>query len=518
MNSLLMVAVLMLWDLVASTDDLSGNARTSADETGASASHQAGIVRRNAFNLLVGQIASTVLSIAFSAVLARMLGAADFGVYFLVMSLSNFAYVAVDWGQSVYLIRAVVRRPGDAGVLLGSSLILRSGFAGLAVVLTMLTARLLGYEMRIQLLTGLSVACFLPLALSQPYGYLFRGRDRMDLDAMVSVMAKALAAALAIPALLLGGHLPAAIVIQGFAGAGALGVAILLARRIGLPSPSPTRETVWELAAAGTSLAVLLLVVSVEPYIQVIVLSKLAPATAVGWYAAARNMMGVLFAPATIMATASFPEFSRVASDPTKLRHSIQRALRPLLGLGALAAVGTYLFADFAVSLIYGQGRFDPAAQILQIFAPALFLFFVDILLGSVVTAAGRNRELAVAKLICVALGTGLAVLLVPYFQARFQNGGLGLVLAFGSTEIVMVMACVWLAPRGAFALGTLVDLVRALTAGAATLAVFWWFPPVTPWLRLPAMICVFAFFSLANGLVRWGELTRELTRMMRRA
>ena len=92
----------------------------------------------------------------------------------------------MDWGQRVYLTREVVRRPGDAGVLLGSSLILRSAFAGLAVILTMLTVRLLGYEMRIQHLTGLSVACLLPLALSQPYGYLFRGRDRMDLDAMVS--------------------------------------------------------------------------------------------------------------------------------------------------------------------------------------------------------------------------------------------------------------------------------------------------------------------------------------------
>jgi O-antigen/teichoic acid export membrane protein len=392
-------------------------------------------------------------------------------------------------------------------VLLGSSLILRSAFAGVAVILTMLIGRLLGYEMRIQLLTGLAVACLVPLALSQPYGYLFRGRDRMDLDAMVRVTAKALAAAMAIPVLLLGGNLPAAILIQGLAGAGALGVAILLARHIGLPSPNPTRETVRELAAAGASVAVFTLAMSVELYIQVIVLSKLAPATTVGWYAAARNVMGVLFAPATIMATASFPEFSRVASDPAKLRHSIQRALRPLLGLGALAAVGTYIFADFAVSLIYGEGRFDPAAQILQLFAPALFLFFVDILLGSVVTAAGRTRELAVAKLICLALGTGLAVLLVPYFQARFQNGGLGLVLAFGSTEIVMVVACVWLAPRGAFSLGTLADLARALAAGAATLAVFWWFPPLTPWLRLPGLICVFAFFALANGLFRWGEL-----------
>jgi O-antigen/teichoic acid export membrane protein len=501
---------------VASTDDLPGKPRTSTDKTRAPASRQGGVLARNAFHLFLGQIASTVLSIAFTAVLGRQLGAADFGVYFLLMSMSTFAYVVVDWGQSAYLIREVARRPGDAGVLLGSSLVLRSASAGLAAILTTLAARLLGYEMRTQLLAGLTVTCALPLALSQPYGYLFRGRDRMDLDATVSVTAKALTVAVAIPALLLGGQLPTIILVQGLAGAGALGVAILLARRIRMPSPSPSRKTVRELAVGGASIALFFLVISVQPYIDAIVLSKLAPATAMGWYAAARNIMGILLAPATILATASFPELSRVALDPTELRRAIRRALRPLLGLGVLGAVGTYLFADFAVTLIYGEGRFDPAVQVLQLFAPALLLFFVGILLGTVITAVGRTRELAVAKLICVTLTTWLAVLLVPYFQARFQNGGMGLVLAFGSTEIVMIMASVWLAPRGAFAPGTLLDVLRALGAGAATLAVFWWFPPVTPWLRLPASILVFAFFSLATGLFRWGEVSRQLASMLR--
>src|SRR5260370_35878008 len=94
---------------VAATDDLSGKARTSTDETGAPASRQGGIVGRNAFHLLVGQIASTALSIVFNAVLARMLGAADFGVSFLLMSLANFAYVAVASRQRAYVTQALDR-------------------------------------------------------------------------------------------------------------------------------------------------------------------------------------------------------------------------------------------------------------------------------------------------------------------------------------------------------------------------------------------------------------------------
>jgi O-antigen/teichoic acid export membrane protein len=49
------------------------------------------MMTRNAFHLLVAQIASTVLSIAFSAVMTRMLGAADFRGLFPRHVLVEFA-------------------------------------------------------------------------------------------------------------------------------------------------------------------------------------------------------------------------------------------------------------------------------------------------------------------------------------------------------------------------------------------------------------------------------------------
>jgi O-antigen/teichoic acid export membrane protein len=56
-------------------------------------------IARNAFFLVLGQVATTALAIVFSAALGRALGARDFGVYFLITSFAAFAYVVVDWGQ-----------------------------------------------------------------------------------------------------------------------------------------------------------------------------------------------------------------------------------------------------------------------------------------------------------------------------------------------------------------------------------------------------------------------------------
>jgi O-antigen/teichoic acid export membrane protein len=467
-----------------------------------------GVLARNAFHLLLGQVASTALSIGLSAALGRTLGPADFGVYFLLLSMSTFAYVFVDWGQSALLVREAAKRPDAIGELLGSALAFRTAVALAAVVVTALLARVIGYPPRTQALAALVVLCALPLGLSQPYGYLFRGRDRMDLDAGVTVAAKALTVAVTVAALLLGGRLASAILAQGLGGLGALAVALYLGTRIGLPRPRASWAMVRELGSEGTAIAVFFVAIAVQPYIDAVVLSKLAPAVVVGFYGAARNIIGVLIAPATILAGAAFPQLSRAAGNLPELHRVMRTALRPLLGLGALGGVGCFLFAPVAVAVIYGPGRYDPAVDILQLFAPALFFVFFDMLLATAATAVGKTRALAVAKLLSVVVSTVLAILLVPLCQARFGNGGLGIVIAFSASELVMLVACSAVLPRGTLDRSTLLDLGRALLAGAGTLLLFRLLPPFTPWVGIPACIAAFALLSLTVGLVNRNDVS----------
>ena len=374
--------------------------------------------------------------------------------------------------------------------------------------------RVIGYDSRTEFLTLLAVVCGLSLALAQPYSYIFRGRDRMDLDATVTVAGKALTVAVTVPAVLLGGGLPVVLLMQAVGGAGALLVAVLLARRIGLRAQRPERRILQKLASGGAPIALFLVVSAVQPFLDTIVLSKLVSPEVVGWYGAARNITGVLFAPALILATASFSELSRVSGSTPDLRRALRAPLKLLLGLGALAAVGTFLFADVAVHLIYGRGHFDPAAAVLQAFAPVLPLFFIDILLGFAIIAAGKTKELAAVKLLSVTVSTGLAILLIPVCQARLGNGGIGSVLAFGSSEVLMLAAFLWLLPRRVVDCSALLDFLRAATAAGGTVVVLSALPSMTPWLSVPACIAVFMGLALVNGLVLRTDLDNVADRI----
>ena len=106
--------------------------RRAATITG-SPSHN---LARNAFFLLVGQVASTAISVILTAVLARWLGVVQFGIYYLLAAVSAFAYVFVDWGQTSYLISESARRREDSGKLLGGALAFRAAAAFVAALAT----------------------------------------------------------------------------------------------------------------------------------------------------------------------------------------------------------------------------------------------------------------------------------------------------------------------------------------------------------------------------------------------
>ena len=105
----------------------------------------AATVARNAVYLVLGQATTTVLAIVLSAALGRSLGAKDFGTYYLIATMSTFAYVFVEWGQPLLVIRQAARDPLRSGELLGTALVLRAAFALVVIVPAGAIAWALGY-------------------------------------------------------------------------------------------------------------------------------------------------------------------------------------------------------------------------------------------------------------------------------------------------------------------------------------------------------------------------------------
>lgn len=459
-----------------------------------------------------------VLGILFSAMLGRALGVGDFGLYFLINSFAAFALVLVDWGQQWFGVREVAKAPERGGDFLGTGLVLRVVGTLLVCVPSGLAAWALGYDRRTIWFAVAFIALSTPLFLAQNFGMVFRGRDRMGLDAAVSVANRAVLLVLTMAALALGLGLGGVVVTQGLAGAAALALAFRLYRRVANGPLRFSTATARELLHGGTALAAVALASYIQPYIDAVLLSKLAPAEVMGYYGAAKSIMGTLLAPAVILGTASFPRLSRAAKDRALLQREYLTAQRPMLWLGALVGVGTWLFADVAISVVYGHRQYGPAGIILKVYGIGLFLIFVDMLVGMTLTALGRASSFAVLKGLSVVLGVGLELIFIPYFQHRVGNGGIGVTLANTLSEMALLVGGLLSMPRGMLVAPVFVDGGRALACGGLTVLLFQWMPPLSPWVGIPACILAFASFSAVLGLVRRGDLAVALALLRRSA
>jgi O-antigen/teichoic acid export membrane protein len=313
-----------------------------------------------------------------------------------------------------------------------------------------------------------------------------------------------------------GGRLLAYMTAIGIAGLATCAVSIAIYRHLRLGALRVTSTMARELIVGGAPMVTMTIAVAAQPYIDANMMSRLTSPAVLGWYGAATTFSNTLMAPAFILASASYPRLSMAAGRLPEFMKILHDAMRPLLFVALLGAVGTYLFADVAVNIVYSAKKFGPSASILRAFTPAMVLVFIDMLLVTAILAAGRAVHIATAKVIAVAVTTGLELFLIPFCQARWGNGGIGVMLSFGGGELVMIVAAIYLMPHGALDRSIAFDLLRGVVAGAGTLLVMQPLLGLTPFVAIPACVIVFALLSGVVGLLTRSDLN-VLAGMLRR-
>src|SRR6266446_1825947 len=186
--------------------------RTAPLETPAPA-RAGGLVARNMLALVFSQFVTTPVSIVVNAVLARSLGAADFGVIYFANTVLLVAFLFVEWG-SQFLAGEVARNRSEAGKLFGAAAVQRLAFSAIVLLLIPTASSLLGYDDRVQTVLLLCAARMAVGTIGTLCSAMFRGFEKLSWHARTAVFGNVLEAAILIPTLLLGGRLQAALLAQ----------------------------------------------------------------------------------------------------------------------------------------------------------------------------------------------------------------------------------------------------------------------------------------------------------------
>jgi O-antigen/teichoic acid export membrane protein len=432
---------------------------------------------------------------------------AQLGILYIVFAICSFVYVIVEWGQGTYLVRELARGRIDEPELIGSALVIRLVAIIFSSAIAVAIALALGYNAQIVALTLLTMAAGIPATLFGPLDCSFRGKDRMDIDALANIIGKAMTLAATAIALRFGGGLTEVILMQGVGSLLTLLVGVIAAQRLDIAVKTPVMKALRELLRYGAPITAFLLVTASQPFLEILLLSGFAGPAVVGWYGASRNVFGVIISPAMIVLSATFPELSRASRFLPDLRRMTDTTGRVLFIAAAFASSALYLFADHVVTIIYGHGRFEQTASILRVSAIFVPLLFFGYFLGFLMMTVDRNKAMAIISIVRTVVCGVLGSLLIGYWQLRFGNGAIALVIIVGVAEIPAIIAYVNLLPKGAVGSTTILNLVRACIASFCTVAPLSMLQPLGLTYLTPLFALLFVVTAMVTRLVLPSDL-----------
>jgi len=423
---------------------------------------------RNAMFLVVAQVVGMPLSMLVNAIMARYLGPKDFGYVYLAGTFVAFGFRLLEWGQPGTLPAMVARDRSRAGEILGSGVLSRALLGTLVLAAVVALSVCLGYGA--EFLVALVLVFASSVASSFTYACLdtVRGFERTDVTASTVFGQQALIALFVVPTLMSGAGLRGALTAQLVASVVVALVIFRALRSVGVGALSVRRETIRALFAEGAPFLVLSLVNVLQPNLDALLLSKLGSAEAVGWHAAARKLVGALVFPVDALTAALYPTLCRLhREDFMAYRQAVASALRTATIVVVPVALGSALYADVGIR-IFSARTFGPAEDNLRVLALFVLLLYFSMTLGAALAAAGRQRAWAVGQSACIAISAIVDPVLVPWFQRRTGNGGLGVCVSTVMSEVLMVAIGFFLAPRGLMDKRLLKQLSIALLAGLA--------------------------------------------------
>jgi O-antigen/teichoic acid export membrane protein len=182
----------------------------------------------------------------------------------------------------------------------------------------------------------------------------------------------------------------------------------------------------------------------------------------------------VLLVPVNALVNALYPTLCRLhATDRDGFARTAQGGVKSCLLVVVPLAVGCLAYPDVGI-WIFNRHTFGPAEDNLRLLGFYVGLVYVTMVMGTTFAAAGLQRSWTKVQFLCIVVSVVLDPLLVPWFQARNGNGGLGICVSVLASEVLMVAGGLWIAPRGMFDRSVLGFALRVSLAGAAMYGVAW--------------------------------------------
>lgn len=374
------------------------------------------VVRNSLFGIAAEAVGG-VLSFVIIILIARGLGATQFGHFSYVLAFTGVFQLIADFGLTNIVVKEISRAREDTVKIVGAV----KPLVWLFSVIIFTVIALLGYALsptqEIFLASVLMGAAVLVTFHAVLYGSICRAHEEMGYNAIAFITHKFILLGLVLTALH-GGH--------GLVG---LSLAYLLSnlyqwaffyvvtrrRYLGGPLRWHKDAAYWKYLI-GEALPVGLAMVfrRATLHVDTLILTALAPAASVGLFNAAYRIVQIVDMIPFTLSIPLFPPFTRMARDSLEgLYAMLNNVLRIFMLIAAPTAFLVYWFAQPVMELAYGADYLEGVAT-LQLIAGVVLLLFPTSLFLYLFTALGKQRLYTLSAAACLGINAVVDVMLIP--------------------------------------------------------------------------------------------------------
>ena len=385
-------------------------------------------IAKNVFWLSVGQIGSRLIRAAIIIYAARILGAAEYGVFSYVLGLAGFFTIFADLGVSPLMTREIAGHPDESEARQGRPDKRAAYFANafwIKNILLAITAALIIFvapkfsniEAAIALLPFVALLVLFDNFRDFTFSY-FRGIEKMELEALLIIIMNTVITVTGF------------IILNFYQTAGALlfsyifSVAILSIvslyfvkdflkgafKNFDKEILKQFFHDCWPLAFSGLFGIFML-------NIDIVMLGWWRSAEEIGYYSASQRVVQIFYTLPAILASAAFPTITRFIKqkEVEKARVLNEKSMTILYFIAIPLAIGGIVLGKPIIKFIFGE-TYLPAAASFQILIAALFINFPGAILSNLLMAYNQQRRLINYVIAGSASNVILNALLIPPF------------------------------------------------------------------------------------------------------
>jgi len=396
-------------------------------------------VFKNFMWLATSNITSRIIKAALTIYAARALGAAGYGVVSYTLGLAGFFLFFKNIGVDVILTREVAKKTNEQHFYFSTAMVIEAALLVITVFLLLFVAPFFGKIPAAAVLLPYVAIMIIADDIRDMFIAFFRGKEQMEIEALVVVVGNISVAVFGFLALLIS-PTPIALV-MAYAGASLTGA---------IAATSFLKEFLWGIRKNFQKDLVVPILRSSLPIlfaslggifmynVDVIMLGWWRTASEIGWYSAAQKIVGIVSIFPGFIATATYPAFSRLFQEKNVER--LQNLVRNIVKINFLIVipmvVGGLVLRVQLVDFLFGSG-YAKATVPLAVFIFSLLASYQTPVLMTIIFALDKQ-----VSVIWYAAVASISNILLSFFLIR-SYGMLGAAIA-GVVVALIFMALLW--------------------------------------------------------------------------